>query len=150
VAAAVAAVALIPFGGTSLVTAEDPSPAASGGVLPGEPNPPFDDGAIPAEVRSDLENVVPRTWDYVLVGPDGRTANVYFTNGTPECYALANVQVTNDDRGPRVILWTGEIPGVEACTEEVRLYRTVVVFDDIVIGGSSVLDLPSGGIGGRS
>ena len=84
------------------------------------------------------------------MGPDGRTANVYFWNGTPECYALADVEVTTDDRGTRILLHTGEIPGAQACTDEVQLYRTVVVFDDRIIAGSSILDLPSGGIGGRS
>jgi hypothetical protein len=149
-AAAISAVTLVPFGSASIATAQEVSPVPSGEVLPGEPNPPWEDGAIPAEQRSDLVNVVPRTWDYVLVGPDGRTATVYFTNGTPACYALADVQVTTDDRGTRILLHTGEIPGAQACTEEVRLYRTVVVFDDRIITGGSILDLPSGGIGGRS
>lgn len=149
-AAALAVVALIPFAAASTVSAQDPSPGASAPVLPGEPNPPWDDGAIPAVVRSDLVNVGPRTWAYVLVGPDGRTANVYFWNGTPECYGLADVRVTSGETGTRILVMTGDVPGAQACTDEVRLYRTVVVFDDPILTGGSILDLPAGGIGGRS
>jgi hypothetical protein len=45
---------------------------------------------------------------------------------------------------------TGEIPGAQACTDEVHLYRTVVVFDDRIITGGDLFDVPSGSIGGRA
>ena len=50
---------------------------ASAPVLPGEPNPPRDDGALPATADPSLVNVRPRTWEHVLVAPDGRTITVY-------------------------------------------------------------------------
>ena len=48
-AAVVATVTLIPFGTASMASPEGASPAASAPVLPGEPNPPWEDGAVPAE-----------------------------------------------------------------------------------------------------
>jgi hypothetical protein len=141
------------IGGTILVLAaltavavqgQSPAPSPSGEVLPGEPNPPWDDGALPATIDPNLVNVHPRTWEHVLVGPDGRTANVYFWNGVPECYGLADVQVTSTDTGVRILVFTGEVEGADACVDLAQLYRTVVVFDERVIEGGDLLDLPSG------
>ena len=67
------------------------SPGASRPILPGEPNPPWDDGALPAVIDPTLVNAHPRTWSHVLVAPDGRTLDVYFWNGAPECAGLARV-----------------------------------------------------------
>ena len=113
-------------------------------VLPGEPNPPWDDGALPAEVIPGLDNVRPVTWDRILVAPDGRTASVYFWNGLPECKGLADVQVEERTDGIAIELWVGDVPGAEVCAEVAQLYRVVVVFDERVFTGGSILDLKSG------
>jgi hypothetical protein len=153
-AAGMVAIAALSFGGSgAFAQPESPesvngSPQASPPVLPGEPNPPWEDGATPAEVNPALENIRPHRWDYVLVAPDGRTATVYFTNGVPECYGLADVQVTEASGGVRILLWVGDVPGAEVCVETVQLYRTVVVLDDRLVEGGSLLDLPSGFVGG--
>ena len=94
-----------------------------GDVLPGELDPPWDDGAQPAEVTPGLENVRPVTWDHVLVGPDGRTLAVYFWNGPPECAGLADVQVGEGMGGTSILLWVGDRPGAEVCVDIAQLYR---------------------------
>ena len=113
-------------------------------VLPGEPNPPWDDGALPAEVIPGLENVRPVTWDHVLVGPDGRTLSVYFWNGPPECTGLADVEVEERTDEISILLWVGDVPGAEVCVELAQLYRVLVLLDAQVFTGGSILDLPSG------
>jgi hypothetical protein len=125
-----------------------PSPGASAPVLPGEPNPPWDDGATPAEVDPTLENPQVRTWDHIVVNPDGRTLTVYFWNGDPACYGLANVDVRQDADGVRILVYTGDVPGAEACTDQAIYYRTVVVLDAPVIRGGTIMDLPSGSLAG--
>jgi hypothetical protein len=124
------------------------SPGPSAPVLPGEPNPPWDDGATAAAVDPNLENARPRRWEHVLVGADGRTLTVYFQNGPPECYGLADVQVTQGEGEVGIEIWTGEVPGADACPEIVQLYRTVVVLDERLVTGGSLLDLPGGRIPG--
>jgi hypothetical protein len=130
--------------GVATVAAADPS--ATVPVLPGEPNVPWDDGAVAAEVRTDLVGVHPRMWDHVLLAPDGRTATVYFTMGPPECNGLAGIDVAPADPGFRILVLTGDVPGAEVCPEIVQLYRSVVVLDERVITGGELFDLPGGGI----
>ncbi len=123
------------------------SPAASGAqVLPGEPNVPWDDGAIAAEPRADLVGVGPRTWEHVLFANDGRTATVYFWMGPPACDGLASVDATPTDTGYRILVMTGEVPGAAACPDVVQLYRAVIVLDDKVLSGGELFDLPGGGV----
>jgi hypothetical protein len=69
---------------------------------------------------------------------------VYFWNGAPECYGLARVDVTQSDGETRILIWTGEVPGVEVCVDTAHLYRTVVVLDERTITGGDLFDLPSG------
>ena len=96
-------------------------------VLPGEPNPPWDDGALPAEVIPGLEHVRPVTWNHVLVGPDGQTLSVYF-DGPPECTGLADVEVEERTDEISILLWVGDVPGgAEVCVELAQLYRVVVL-----------------------
>ena len=118
--------------------------AAAGEALPGEPNPPWDDGALPAQVVPGLEDIRPVRWDHVLVAPDGQTMAVYFTAGPPECEALADVRAEYVDGEVRIQLRVGEVPGVEVCPAIAQLYRVVVVVDQRVIIGGSILDVPSG------
>ena len=120
--------------------------AQSPGVLPGEPNVPWDDGAFAAEVRTDLVHVAPRRWDHVLFAPDGRTVVVYFWMGPEACEGLAGIEATPTDTGYRILVRTGEVPGAEVCADVVQLYRSVVVLDDRVITGGDVFDLPAGGV----
>jgi hypothetical protein len=118
--------------------------AAAQEALPGEPNPPWDDGALPAEVTPGLENVRPVTWEHVLVAPDGQTLTVYFWNGPPACTGLADVQTERSDGEVSVGIRVGDVPGAEVCPAIAQLYRVVVVLDERVITGGSILDLPSG------
>jgi hypothetical protein len=100
---------------------------------------------MPAQADPTLVNLRPRTWDHVLVGPDGRTLLVYFWNGTPACTGLGDVQVTQGDGEPRIELWIGDVPGApEECPAVAQLYRTVVVLDERLIRGGELLDLPGG------
>jgi hypothetical protein len=115
-------------------------------VLPGEPNVPWDDGAFPAQARTDLVHVAPRTWDHVLLAPDGRTAVVYFWMGPEGCEGLADIETTPTDTGYRILVMTGDVPGAEACADVVQLYRSMVVLDTRVITGGEVFDLPSGSV----
>jgi hypothetical protein len=132
--AALAMIAIAAFGGS----------AAAQEALPGEPNPPWDDGALPAEVVPGLENVRPVTWEHVLVAPDGRTLTVYFWGGPPECSGLADAQAVEADGEVSIRLRVGDVPGAEVCAAIAQLYRVVVVLDGRVITGGSILDLPSG------
>ena len=116
----------------------------SPGVLPGEPNVPWDDGAFAAEARMDLQNVHPRTWDHVLFAPDGRTAVVYFWMRDQACEGFAGIETTPTDTGYRILVMTGDVPGSEVCADVVQLYRSVVVLDDRLVTGGEVLDLPAG------
>jgi hypothetical protein len=120
------------------------SPVAAQEVLPGEPNPPWDDGALPAEVDPTLTNIRPVTWEHVLVAPDGRTVTAYFWNGPPECAGLAAVRVSKEEGGVAIELRVGDVPGAEVCAAVVQLYRVVVVLDERLVTGGSLLDLPSG------
>jgi hypothetical protein len=120
-------------------------PQPSFPALPGEPNVPWEDGAIAAEARSDLVHVRPQRWDHILVAPDGQTITVYFWGGLPECHGLAEVAVAPADAGFRVLVLTGDVPAGPVCAETVQLYRAVVVLDDRVLTGGGLLDLPSGG-----
>lgn len=122
------------------------SPGISPQVLPGEPNVPWDDGATVAEPRADLVDVRPRTWEHVLLAPDGRTATVYFWMGPPACDGLAGIDVTPTDAGYRLLVMTGQVPDAEVCPEVVQLYRSVVVLDERIISGGSLLDLPGGSV----
>ena len=128
----------------SAAPAQGGSPQASPPILPGEPNPPWEDGATAAAIDPSLVNQRPRTWDHILFAPDGRTVTVYFSNGVPECYGLADVQVSQDGAQVGIELWVGDVPGAEACIDTVQLYRTVIVLDERLITGGSLLDLPSG------
>jgi hypothetical protein len=136
----------------SLLVASVMSVAAVGavsespGVLPGEPNVPWDDGAFAAQPRVDLMNVAPRTWDHLLFAPDGRTAVVYFWMGPQACEGLAGIETTPTDAGYRILVMTGDVPGADACADVVQLYRSVVVLDERVVTGGQVFDLPSGSI----
>ncbi len=122
------------------------SPGVSPQVLPGEPNVPWDDGAMVAEPRTDLVDVRPRTWEHVLLAPDGRTATVYFWMGLEACDGLAGIDITPTDTGYRLLVMTGHVPGAEVCPDVVQLYRAVVVLDERIISGGSLLDLPGGGV----
>ncbi len=119
-------------------------PSASQPVLPGEPNPPWDDGAVPAVVDPTLVNPHPRPWANVLVAPDGRTLDVYFWNGAPECAGLARVDVTQSDGKVAIEIWTGDVPDVVPCVTSAQLYRTTVVLDSRAVTGGSILDMPGG------
>jgi hypothetical protein len=118
--------------------------AAAQEALPGEPNPPWDDGALAAEVVPGLENVRPTTWEHVLVAPDGQTLTVYFWNGPPECAGLADAQAVTADGEVSVRLRVGDVAGAEACPAIAQLYRVVLVLDERLVTGGSILDLPSG------
>lgn len=118
------------------------------GVLPGEPNPPWEDGAITASARTDLVGVHPRTWQHVLFAPDGRTATVYFSMGPEACEGLADIETTPTDAGYRILVMTGDVPGAVACADVVQLYRSVVVLDERLVTGGEVFDLPSGSVVG--
>jgi hypothetical protein len=120
--------------------------AQSPGVLPGEPNVPWDDGAFAAEIRTDLVHVAPRTWDHVLFAPDGRTAVVYFWMRPEPCEGLAGIETTPTESGYRILVMTGDVPGAEVCADVVQLYRSVVVLDERVITGGDLFDLPAGGV----
>ncbi len=133
-------------GATVGVAAAPASPTASSHVLPGEPNVPWDDGAVPAEVRANLVDVRPRRWEHVLLASDGRTATVYFSMGPEACEGLAGIDVTPTDTGYRVLVRTGAVPGADACAEVVQLYRAVIVLDEPVISGGGLLDLPGGSL----
>ena len=127
--------------GVAAVGAASQSP----GVLPGEPNVPWDDGAIVAVSRADLEGVHPRRWEHVLFAPDGRTASVYFTMGPETCEGLAGIQATSTGTGYRILVMTGDVPGAPAeCPATPQLYRSVVVLDERLITGGELLDLPGG------
>ena len=120
------------------------SPVGATDALPGEPNPPWEDGALPAEVVPDLENVRPVTWEHILVAPDGQTLVVYFSAGPPGCEGLAAVEAEQVDGEVRVQLRVGDVPGAEVCAAISQLYRVVVVLDERAVTGGSILDLPSG------
>lgn len=122
------------------------SPGVSPDVLPGEPNVPWEDGATVAEPRTDLVDILPRTWEHVLLAPDGRTATVYFWMGPLECVGLAGIDVKRTDAGYRVLVMTGQVPGAEVCVDVAHLYRAVVVLDERIISGGELLDLPGGGV----
>jgi hypothetical protein len=119
------------------------------GVLPGEPNVPWDDGAIPAQARTDLADVHPRTWQHILLAPDGRTATVYFAMGPEACEALASIEVAAAEPGYRILVMTGQVPDAPAECQAVepQLYRSVVVLDDRLVTGGGLLDLPGGHVG---
>jgi hypothetical protein len=125
------------------VGATSPAPATQ--FLPGEPNAPWADGAIPATSRNDLLQVRPRTWEHVLLASDGRTATVYFTMGADACEGLAGIQVRPADSGVRLLVLTGDVPDApEECPAVSQLYRAEVVLDDRVVSGGELLDLPAG------
>src|SRR5262245_56173649 len=90
---ATVASAAIVLGSGAAAQDPSPSPAASGAVLPGEPQAPFDDGATAAVADPTLVNPRRIRWDAVLVAPDGRTMTVYFLNGDPSCAGLAGIDV---------------------------------------------------------
>lgn len=139
-----AAVATLLVAGAAVAGAA--SPGVSPQVLPGEPNVPWDDGATVAEPRTDLVDVGPRTWEHVLLAPDGRTATVYFWMGPAACEGLADIDVRPTDTGYRLLVMTGQVPGADVCTDIVQLYRSVVALDDRIISGGSLLDLPGGSV----
>jgi hypothetical protein len=126
--------------GISAVGAQSTSP----GVLPGEPNVSWDDGAFAADVRTDLVNVGPRPWDHVLFAPDGRTVVVYFWMRPESCEGLAGIETSPTDTGYRILVMTGDVPGAEVCADVVQLYRSVVVLDERVVTGGDLFDLPAG------
>ena len=130
--------------GVTAVGAASQSP----GVLPGEPNVPWDDGAFAAQARTDLVNVHARTWDHVLLAPDGRTAVVYFWMRPEACEGFAGIETTPADTGYRILIMTGDVPGAAACADVVQLYRSVVVLDERLVTGGEVFDLPSGSVVG--
>jgi hypothetical protein len=142
-AAAMGAVLVVGAVGIGAAGAASEAP----GVLPGEPNVPWEDGAIPAQARADLVDVHPRTWEHILVAPDGRTATVYFTMGSEACEALASIAVTATEPGYRILVMTGQVPEAPAgCPGSPELYRSVVVLDDRLVTGGELLDLPGGHI----
>src|SRR5262245_50833276 len=118
----------------------------SPGVLPGEPNIPWDDGAAPAVARADLEGVHPRRWEHVLFAPDGRTATVYFSMGPDTCEGLAGIDATRTDTGYRVLVMTGDVPdaSAECQATTAQRYRSVVVLDERLVTGGDLFDLPGG------
>jgi hypothetical protein len=127
-------------------TAGAATPSATPPAMPSEPNVPWDDGALEAQVRTDLVNVHPRMWDHILLAQDGQTATVYFWMGPTECAGLAGVDVKPNDTGYRVIVEVGDVAGAAPCTDVVQLYRSVVELDDRLLTGGEVLDLPGGDI----
>jgi len=143
-AAIVAAVALVTMG-SSVVLAQgggaSPSNPGSDGpvsappIAPGEPNPPFEDGATVAEPRPGLVGIRQQAWEHVLVAPDGRTVTVYFWSGVPECHGLDRVDVVPAEGGVDINVFTGNVPGDQVCIELAQLYKVVVVLDAPVIGG---------------
>lgn len=144
IVAGAGALLMVAAAGIAAVSAA--SPADSPPVLPGEPGVPWDDGATPAEVRADLVDVGPRTWEHVLLAPDGRTATVYFWMGPAECDGLAGIDVTPTGTGYRILVSTGAVPGAQVCPDVARLYRSVVVLDERILSGGELLDLPGGSV----
>jgi hypothetical protein len=138
---ATTAIALAQGSGATPLPEPSGSPPA---VLPGEPNPPWDDGATPAEPDPSLVAVRPIAWNDVLVAPDGRTLDVYFTNGDAACHGLARVDVAPSDSGVRIVVYVGDVANASPCPDTTQLYRTTVVLDAPAISGGNVLDLPAG------
>ena len=130
--------------GTSTVGAATPSTTPP--PLRSEPNVPWDDGAVEAQVRTDLVNVHPRMWDHILLAQDGQSATVYFWMGPADCAGLGGIDVKPTDTGYRVIVEVGDVPGAEPCTDAVQLYRSVIELEDRILTGGEVLDLPGGDI----
>jgi hypothetical protein len=132
---------LVAGGGAVLAQETSPEPAPLGPdtpVMTEDPGvEPLEDGPIPAEPDPSMVDQVERAWEYVLVGPDGRTLSVHFWNGVETCYGLARVEVSRGEQSVDIRLWTGTRPEAVdmACIEIAQMYRTEVVLDEPILGG---------------
>ncbi|CAN5449576.1 hypothetical protein BH24CHL9_BH24CHL9_11860 [soil metagenome] len=101
------------------------------------PVDPCGDGSIPVVADPSLNDPQPTAWERIVVGPDGRTLDVYFWMGVLECNGLHSVEVTPTDDGVSVTVLTGLPEGVEAiaCIDLAQLYRTTVTLETPLIEG---------------
>lgn len=91
-----------------------------------------------ATPRDDLEEVREVGWRRIEIGPDGRTLEVHYLDGVPECYGLDRVEVSTNKAGLDVKVFTGRIPGVEFCNLPLLAWMTTVELDAPVVAGGQV------------
>lgn len=114
-----------PTGGDACAVVETPA-ACAPVATPIEPDPAVLDAS-------------PTPWDHITVSDDGRTLEVYFWMGVPECHGLHSVVVSRDRGSLTVTPMTGSAPGgaERFCIALAQLYVTTVVIEEPLIGNVS-------------
>lgn len=137
---ALLAASLAVAGGGAVSLAQEASEPVTVTCVPAPGEAPVDpcaDGSIPVVADPTLNDPRPTAWERIVVGPDGRTLEVYFWMGVLECNGLHSVEVTPTEGGVSITVLTGLPEGVEAitCIELAQLYRTTVTLDAPLIEG---------------
>jgi hypothetical protein len=129
---------LFPFGGT-LAAEPLPEPEDAACTLAPETTPGcVEMDALPIEPDGTVSDPQPQGWDHVVVGPDGRTLDVYFWMGVRHCHGLHSVEVTPTESGIDLTLMTGVPVGAEGmvCVALATEYVTTVPLDAPLIGNA--------------
>lgn len=120
--------------------------AAQEATISDEPPLPVADYAADAivldEIVADLANIEQRPWEALVVHPDGRTFDVYFTDSDPDCTRLHDVEVASQPSGLEVVVLTGEPPDMVMCNERGGVFYVVTIDADRALMGGGVDSVP--------
>jgi hypothetical protein len=118
---------------------EGQTPSGPNKAVPVPVPPVSPDGASPAKPDPKVVALHRQAWDHITVSGDGKTLDVYFWGGSPECYGLGRVDVSTTNGTLTVQLWTGTQPDAvgKACTDIAQSFVTTVTLDSPLIGGGA-------------
>jgi hypothetical protein len=104
-------------------------------------DPPLAASARDATPRDDLVAVSEQPWSYLAIAPDGRSLEVYWQDGLPECRGLDRVEATRDRGILDVRVFTGDVVDNKGCDALLVLWVTTVEFEEpLALGGRGAID----------
>lgn len=111
------------------------------GPVAAQMDPPIAENAREATPRDDLVNVSELPWSYLAIAPDGRSLEVYFQDGLPECRGLDRVETRREGGVLDVRVFTGDVADNEGCDALLVLWVTTVEFEEpLALGGRGAID----------
>lgn len=102
-----------------------------------------DDGAVKIdEAVEGLLDVRSVPWQRLVIHPDGKSLDIHFMAGIPQCTALDRVEVEPSPTGLDVRVFIGVPRDARACPAIARKYVVTVELDTVLFAGG--IDPPTG------
>jgi len=127
----------------ALVFATAGATVAEDATLSGSEPTPIDLFSLNAIILDEriegLIDITERPWEALVVRPGGRTVDVYFSAGDPDCTELHDLEATMQSSGLEVVVETGNPAVAEFCDQAFRTYVVTIELDDAEFSGGAQL-----------